>query len=465
MIDSFREAAAAVARPIQVQSHRLDGLWRQDLPTLEEATGRLTQGGMWEHQRRWWELKNFIKVLVGGYGSGKTLIGSKRIIALALQNAPMPVAFISPTFPMARKTTIPTIEGLLAGKQTLYGSRAFWWRHNKSLHEFRVRFRGREGNIHILSGEDPLSLRGSNLAAAGIDEPFIQNEEVFKQVVARVRAPEAPSKEIFLTGTPEQLNWGYELCVGSYKEKFDVGYVTASTDANKALDPNYVARLLSSLSPEAAEAYIGGAFRNLASGQVYYSFHDGNIAELPFPEVFELGAGMDFNVNPMSAAVFWTANNHIHYFDEIELPNADTEFLCSVLKERYVTPPFFKKRELQNIYPDATGANRSSKSPGGKSDFTYIRSAGFNVVAKSQNPLRRDRYNAVNGKLKSSTGSVTLTISPKCKKLCKYLGLYTYQLMNKQQDMSHLLDAFSYPIAYLFPVVKESVSMHRFSGA
>ena len=48
-------------------------------------------------QRAWWELPNFIKLLVGGYGSGKTHIGAMRSILLSYRNAGLPGQYVSPS--------------------------------------------------------------------------------------------------------------------------------------------------------------------------------------------------------------------------------------------------------------------------------------------------------------------------------------------------------------------------------
>lgn len=431
------------------------GLWRKTDPTMVD--GRVIVGGMFEHQRAWWALPNFTKVLVAGYGAGKTMIGSKRIIASALENHGCPVAAVSPTFGQARLTTIPTIKALCAGKKSIYGS-GFWYRYNASNHEFSIRYRGREGTILILSGDNPDSLRGPNLAAGLIDEPFIQAKEVYTQLVARIRHPNAVKRELLLTGTPEELNWGYELCT-STSEKLDVGMVMASTRLNKALDSAYVDRLEGALTEKAVAAYVEGQFVNLSDGLVYYAFDPTpgklHVRELPLPEYPQYGAGMDFNVNPMSAAVFWRAGSHIHYIEEVELPNADTEFMCSYLREKYP--------KLVDVYPDASGNARKTSSPGGRTDFHYIRDAGFQINAKYENPKRRDRYNACNGKLRPKNQPPTISISPKCKNLIRYLSQYNYDKMSKQESMSHLLDAWSYPIAYLFPVTP-AVAQRQLAG-
>lgn len=466
MSDFFTASLASVDPP-ERDIAEAGEFWRKAIPT-SDPKGRIVRGGMWPHQQEWWDLKNFVKAFVGGYGAGKTLAISKRMMALCLQNAPCPVALVSPTFSIARRTTISTLAELCEGKRSLFGRR-FWWRWNPSINEFKIRYRGRTGTIIIYSGDNPNSLRGPNLAAAGIDEPFIQDEEVFQQMVARVRHPDATHLEISITGTPEQLNWGYRLCVGHEDyEDMDVGVVHASTRANLALRGSYVERLEGTLSKKAADAYVGGRFVNLAEGMVYYSFDPReNVVDLPRPSGAELGAGMDFNVNPMAATVFWTQGQgderHIHFTDEILFPNSDTEYMSGHLREKYWD------EGLREIYPDATGTRRQSSSKG-RSDFHYIRRRGFHIntdfteKGHPRNPERRDRYNSVNGQLRATHGRVRLTISPRCKRLIEYLSVYSHELLNKQEDLSHLLDAFSYPVAYLCPVDKPFIGTAKVTG-
>lgn len=466
MPDYFDTASNVVDRP-RSRIGLEQKFWREEPPVFNEL-GKMIKGGMFPHQQAWWNLPNFFKVLVGGYGSGKTLIESKRALALAIQNAPVPIGTVSPSFPVARKTIIETIYSLCVGKQTIFGKDVFRFQYNKTFHEFVIYFHGRTARIYCMSGDDPDSLRGPNLGAAVIDEPFIQPQAVFDQMVARVRHPDSVMSEICLGGTPEQMNWGWDLCVGDLKQTNDVGLVQASTRLNLALDPSYVRRLEGVLTTKAAQAYIEGSFVNLSEGLMYYGFQgmgSANVREFEnIPDGAELGAGMDFNVDPMTSGIFWKLGNHMHFFDEIELPNADTEYMCSTLVERYCKPD--AKVKLYNIYPDQTGNNRSTKSPGGKSDFWYIRAAGFNVCAPSQNPPVKDRYNAVNGKFSPKQGAPTLTVSSKCKKFIKYLSIVSHEGKNTeaQKPMIHLLDACSYPVYYLFPVSKETVTMHKLSG-
>ena len=102
--------------------------WRMDDPVLD-ANGQVVCGGMFDHQREWWNLPNFIRGLVTGYGGGKTMALAKRMIALALHNAPVTVVTVSPTYPMARTTIVESIRELLDGRSTGSGAgcRRRWW--------------------------------------------------------------------------------------------------------------------------------------------------------------------------------------------------------------------------------------------------------------------------------------------------------------------------------------------------
>lgn len=434
-------------------------IWREEDPVIGDD-GQVKQGGMFEHQRTWWNLPNFVRLLVGGYGCGKTIMLCKHQIALALHNAPAPAAIVSPSFPMASETVDVQMHNLLAGKASLF--EGFRWEHNQSRHVYRMSYHGRLARVIVYSGEYPDRLKGPNLGSAAIDEPFIQEEATFVQMNARVRHPRARIKCIDLGGTPEQLNWGYRLVHGNLAKKHDVGYVRADTRANLALTPDYAKRQLSAMDDKTAAAYVRGEFVNLGSGLVYYAFVQGNnVKTLEMPEDAELGCGMDFNVDPMAFLIFWHVESpvpHLHIMREYELPNADTEYAAQVAMEAFP--------RLRHVYPDATGRKRDTKAPGGKTDFHFLEQAGLRVETWASNPRRRDRYNAVNGALKDRGLGLgpMLTIEPRCEHLIEYLQTYSHELMPKQKALSHLLDALGYPIAFLYPVDKGAFGVYRVTG-
>ncbi len=427
-------------------------LWRKEDPVIQD--GVVVAGGMFEHQRTWWDLPNFVRLLVTGFGGGKTQILCKRAIALALHNAPAPSAIVSPSYSFARDTTVRTTEELLYGKSSLI--QGFSYSYTKSEHTFYISYGHLRARVIVYSGEDPDRLRGFNLGAVCIDEPFIQEEAVLKAMVARIRHPAARRRELNCNGTPESLNWGYELAHGKLNKVYDVGMVQADTGANRALGTEYRENLVGQFAAKERDAYVHGKFVNLATGLVYYAFlPERNVRDLPMPTTgtFRLGAGMDFGsarkYASMASVVFWHDEHRIHVFDEHEQANSDTPYMCGTLRDLYVDPrldaPPGEPGRLIDIYPDASGNNRQSSS--GATDFDAIHEAGFDVNARSKNPERRDRYNRMNLLLEQGR----LTFSPACETLVRYLGSYNHDEMHKQKQMSHLLDAIGYAVYYLFP--------------
>ena len=388
-------------------------------------------------QRAWWELPNFIRLLVGGYGSGKTHIGALRAIALSYLNAGLPGQYVSPSYPMAKKTIIPTLTDIFerAGLDVT---------QHQTDHTFHIR--NWDGHIWIGSGESPDSLKGPNLAWAGIDEPFIQPRAVFNQMLARVRHPQARQREIFLTGTPEELNWGYELATND-EGRYDVGVVLARTADNIHLPPDYITTLRSAFSEDLQAAYLEGRFVNLTTGRVYTPFDRSR--HLTHLDVTGLvpACGVDFNVDYLTAELFVSGPNWLHFFDEIRLSNATTFELADILQAHY---PGIA------IYPDPSGQARHTSATG--SDHEILRQAGFTIRAHPAQPPVRARVNAVNRMLKDGR----MTIEPgRCPQLLQDFERCRWtpdQIDKSDPARTHAADAAGYATEYLFPIARRQVS-------
>lgn len=365
------------------------------------------------------------------------MIQAKRAIAMAWFNSPSPYMVVSPSYKLAKRTIIPAIKQLLDGRQIPNS-------YHKTDHEFK--FWG-DCTIWIGSGEHPDSLKGPNLCGAGIDEPFIQEKAVFDQMLARVRDPLAKRREITLTGTPEDLNWGYDICEGDEKGRYDIELIQASSKANLALPSEYIETLENAYDDIVREAYVDGKFVNLSTGRVYYGFErERNVRDLPIPDNAYIGLGQDFNVDPMAGILFWVQGPHIHFFEEIELMNSDTE--QAVAEAQAVAAKY--GREIKLAYPDPSGKSRKTSAPAGRTDFTIIQQAGIKVKARPKASPIRDRRNAVNKKFKDGEA----TYSPRCKKAIRYREQMCHEKLNKQVEMTHLSDAGDYPIEFLFPIKK-----------
>lgn len=375
--------------------------------------------------------------MVGGYGSGKTYFGALRAIWLSYVNRPHPGMYVSPTYPMAKKTIILTLKEILDRAEIAYTYLKV--EHQFIIHEWN-------GNIWIGSGEIPDSLKGPNLAWAGIDEPFIQDKEVFKQMNARVRHKFAAMREIFMTGTPEELNWGYDV-IANHSGKYDLAFVVANTADNFNNPSDYVGILRAAYSEEEQKAFIDGQFLNLTTGRVYKDFDRSMIQARPDLKLRELPVcvGMDFNVDAMSAEIFYRGTNWVHVFDEIRLKNSNTFDMADTLKKKY---------PKATIYPDPSGSARKTSST--MSDHVILREAGFNVVSKRAHPPVKQRIHAFNKLMRG--GNFSVENAPELVSDLERCTWRSGDIDKRDPERTHASDGAGYAFDYLFPVLSKSRS-------
>lgn len=406
-------------------------------PPVFDHTGACRIGGMWEPQRLWYEDASKVSIFVGGYGTGKTTIGVKKSIMLALANNGAEHWAVSPTEFDSDSVVQPMFEEYLTG-------RGIAWRWNSKKRLFTIQHGGRVGKIRCVSGHKPAKLKGQNLGSAWMDEPFIMSEMVFKNLLARLRKPGTMIKQLLMTGTPEQLGYGFELCEGDKAGELNPYVIVSTTMANKAQSADYVRDLIASYSEKEYRAYVLGEFVNLGSGIIYYAFDvKRNVVALGDPGDCELFVGMDFNVNPMTAVVGWIRMGHIHIFDEIRLPNSDTKAMCRELRQRY-------GERIRVVYPDPAGNQRQTNS-GLITDHMIIEDHGFRVEAPGRWIPRRDTETSVNASFYPVDEPPRLSIHPSCRGLITDLQILTHENRNKLKNSTHSPDALKYLVWNIYP--------------
>ena len=190
------------------------------------------------------------------------------------------------------------------------------------------------------------------------------------------------------------------------------------------------------------------------TGRVYYAFNRlESVKKCPYNPNLPLHIGMDFNVNPMSAAAFQEQpNGEIWQVDEFLIPTSNTHEMADEIITRYGKPSFDPtkpKLDHITIYPDPAGAQRRS-SAHGKTDISILKEKGFKVIAMDSHPLVRDRTNLVNAKFQSADQKRHLYVDASCKesitcyeKLCFKEGTNE---PDKTGGFDHLPDAAGYYI-------------------
>lgn len=410
------------------------------------------------HQRALLTSKAKVTSLIAGYGAGKSLAAALFLVVNALRNPGVTFLGVSPSYRMCRATLQPAIYEILENFFDPFLLEGTHFKFHETYKYFQ--FKG-GGRIQLASGDQPSTLKGSNIGSAVMDEPGLMDYKVFQQVLARIRDPRMKGKnQLALCGTPEDLNWLYDLCIGEKGAKLrdDFNLIRARTTDNPNLPSDYVQTLESQYDPQLVQAYINGEFVNLTGSLAYYAFSNDNILNEPFEYNKDLPIiiAMDFNYNPnvclMAQEVIRDGKSKIIVFDEFSA-NCQTEQKCEAIIDKY------GKDQTYELYADAASNNRSAHGVG-ISDLAILRNcfSGLNVSYRipTHNPKRRDRLNAVNGKLLNSYKERGILISPSCKSLINDFRRITMDefILGRFSDSSlgHISDALGYYINYKYPV-------------
>jgi len=391
-------------------------------------------------QKRFHRSRAKYRAYVGGYGSGKTYAGCHEAIWLSYLNMGLAGMMLAPTYRMLEDSTLATFREILDGAGIKYV-----WRGSSGTLSLpwgsRVLFR---------SADNPERLKGPNLAWVGVDEGALISRAAWDVAISRIRHPEATRPCAFITTTPEGFNWLYETFVETRRKGYSVIY--ARTSENVHLPAEYVQDLEAAYDPLMVRQYLMGELVNTASGRVYQPFRrDIHVRHGLGVDVSRpLTLCVDFNVNPLHAAVVQMHGDDVCVVDELVLASSNTYELCAEVRARYGDVPVI-------AYPDPSGrARKSAATSEAPSDFAILMSHGFSVRARSRTPAVKDRINAVNRMLMDASGAAGLYVSSACRETIRSFERTCYKPGSTQLDKSggveHMTDAIGYFIEYEYPV-------------
>lgn len=409
-------------------------------------------------QAKFLALDKKFRAFVAGFGSGKTWVGGAALCKHAWEWPKVNAGFFAPTYPQIRDIFFPTIEEVAHD----WGLRTEIREANKEVHLYAGgRYRS---TIICRSMERPGEIVGFKIGKALVDELDVMKVEkaqiAWRKIIARLRQKaDGLTNGVDVTTTPEGFKFVYQQFVKQVAEKPEVkalyGLVQASTyDNGKNLPDDYIPSLKASYPPQLIEAYIRGQFVNLASGSVYASF-DRKLNHTPaqIAPGEALHVGMDFNVLNMTAIISVIRNDLPLTLGELTKVR-DTPTMARMLSER-----FKEQGHAVTIYPDASGANTSSKNAS-ESDLTILRQAGFTIDANAANPAVKDRVNAVNALILNDVGERRWLINTDaCPDLTQALEQQAYDKNgepDKKTGHDHPPDAAGYFLVKRWPIVKRA---------
>lgn len=379
------------------------------------------------------------RTFVAGRRTGKTYL-SVRELARFARHPNKRIVYIAPTYQMCRDIIWKDIQTKL--------NRLNWI---AKTNESRLELTLVNGStISLRSGDNPDSLRGGGYDFVVFDETQDLKPELWYEVVRPALSAQKPPGSAMFAGTPKGFNWFHDLYLLGKNEDPDWSSFQYTTLQGGQVPESEVEAARRDLDERTFRQEYQASFETY-SGVVAYNFSDANVVRWEPQPIKQVLIGMDFNVQPMSAAIMVRHGNTLHVIDEIVMNSSNTEEMCEEVRNRYAGKQTF-------VFPDPSGKARKT-SAGGKTDHNILENAGFIVKARNSHPAVKDRINALNSMLLNSNAEIRLFIDPKCKETIRSLQRHAYKegtmVVDKSTGVDHQFDALSYAVEYLFPVTKQ----------
>jgi hypothetical protein len=387
-----------------------------------------------------------ITALIGGLGSGKTTALVTKAILLSILYPGYGGMLVEPTYRLATDTLVPTFHEVI--------QRDFpFLRYQHKVADSVIVIPDLDTRILLRSGDRPEKLRGPNLAWVGIDEPGQMSKEVFTDAAGRARVSNC--RQVFLTGTPEGINW--------FSELFDVPQEPYRTIRAQHRHPSIAKpyedhlRVLYRGQESLLNAYLEGRFVPLYEGRCYptYDARKHVTEESEFSQDSTLILACDFNVDPLCWLVIQESGHLINVIDEI-IVTGTTQDACNEFLSRYPRPRV--RNNLLEIFGDRSGKSNSTRS--NDTDYQIMRvmlkDGDYSpvVLVPDANPAVINRVNSVNKILTDKR----IRINPRCKALVESLNRTTWKPGTRNIDKptgetwTHPTDALGYYITKRYPI-------------
>ncbi len=396
-------------------------------------------------------LNTKFRAYVGGFGAGKTFVGSLDLCLFAGKHPGLVQGYFAPTYRDIRDTFWPTIDEAAA----IVGFRT----KVKSADKEVELYRGRTyyGTIICRSMDDPGGIVGFKIARANVDEIDVLAKEkardAWRKIIARLRlVVPGVVNGIGVTTTPEGFRFVYDTFARA--PGGDYSMVQASTYENaRYLPPDYIQSLRDSYPDELISAYLMGEFVNLTSGTVYRNYN--RIAcrsDETLREGEPVHLGQDFNTNAMASVIFVQRGDVWHVVGELT-GILDTPSLIETIKAK------FPGRAV-HIYPDASGGSHKTVNAS-VSDLSLLRAAGFHVRAKDANPPVKDRILSVNTAYAKGRLRVNDKLAPRFAEAQEQQSYDRNGEPDKSSGHDHQNDAAGYFVHWTMPVVKPQFAVRE----
>lgn len=386
--------------------------------------------------------------IVGGFGCGKTEAIPLRWLRLIdwrarEQKAICRMMITEPTFELIRDALVPTLDKFFDRHSVLH-------KYSPAYHNYTIRVNDINFTAMLRSRSKPESLTAKSLSDVIHDEfdkenSIAKQRQAWTESIARIR--DAEHGTVGIVTTPEGFRYTHQLFVEENTGNPNFMMIKAKTRDNHFLPTDYIDNMVAQYDSLLAAQYLEGEFVNLNNSNAYYAFNrDAAVHPCPISPSLPVYIGIDFNVNPMTAAVLQTDENGYRVVSEYWLPNSNTRALAQLIASDWSAHAIY-------VCPDMTGGAR--KTSADMSDIQILQSFGFQVLG-TRNRTERSRLNLTNNILDKGR----VRIDPRCRRLITDLERVTtneYGQIAKEKDsqLSHISDAFGYACVALDAVARK----------
>ena len=381
------------------------------------------------------------RAVVAGRRFGKTYLSVYELIRAALSGKNKNCWLVCPTYRASKDIAWDMLNQAMPAE---YVSR-----RNETALSLTLK---NGSTISLKGAEKPDNLRGRALDFVVLDEFADMRPEAWYEVIrpslSDRHSVDNPTRALFI-GTPKGRNHFYDIWTRGADGEEGWQSFQYTTIEGGNVDEAEIEAARNDLDQRTFDQEYSAKFITFA-GVIYYAFSREESVRKGYLND-ELHIGMDFNLDPMSAAVCVREADTIQVIDEIVIYGSNTDEMVDEIKQRY------GDRRI-TIYPDPASKQRKT-SAGGRTDLSILQNAGFAVKVRNSHPAIRDRINSVNSRLRSTSGVRALFVDPKCKQTIASLERQTYKegtsQPNKDDGYDHMNDALGYLVEYLYPIRKQ----------
>jgi len=358
-----------------------------------------------------------VTVYQGGYGSGKTFIGSLLGILLCKKYPGIRGLAVAKTYPLLRDTTLQAYFEHFEN----FGftpNRDYIWKASESRLIFP---KWQNSEILFRHLEKPWKLKSLNLGWIHVEEMSEIEESAFLMLLSRLRQKGVGRHRLFGTTNPQpNKGWIHRYFTEQEKKEPTIHYrrVIAPSTENIHLDAAYLMNMKNQFDPDYYRINVLGEDGDYNAGLVCKTWTDANIDTVSYRPEYRIYLTCDFNVDPMCWALAHRINGEYHFFDEIVIENTNIAQAVQEFANRYYDHP-----AGIIITGDASGKSRNVASANPNETYYKIlqnelRGFGisrFSTDLRSHNPIIEDRVAAWNAMVCNSEGVRRIKINPACK--------------------------------------------------